>query len=83
MKKEPGTDGFLLQVTNYVKDVSISVLSDDDFSKVIYLETLFISQSLCLQLMIREVCMCFESRPLGFYFLVRYLYYLSLLNCFD
>lgn len=33
VKKEPGTDGFLLQVTNYVKDVSISMLSDDDFSK--------------------------------------------------
>lgn len=36
MKKEPGTDGFLLQVTNCVKEVSISMLSDDDFSKVIY-----------------------------------------------
>ncbi|KAF8048931.1 hypothetical protein N665_2348s0001 [Sinapis alba] len=33
VKKEPSTDCFLLQVTNYVKDVSISVLSDDDFSK--------------------------------------------------
>ncbi|KAJ0233872.1 Uncharacterized protein HA466_0278900 [Hirschfeldia incana] len=33
VKKEPGTDDFLLQVTNYVKDVSISALSDDDFSK--------------------------------------------------
>uniref|UniRef100_M4EIP0 GYF domain-containing protein n=1 Tax=Brassica campestris TaxID=3711 RepID=M4EIP0_BRACM len=33
VKKEPGTDGFLLQVTNCVKDVSISMLSDDDFSK--------------------------------------------------
>lgn len=50
MKKEPGTDGFLLQVTNCVKDVSISMLSDDDFSKVIYLEILFISQVLCFQL---------------------------------
>lgn len=43
MKKEPGTDGFLLQVTNCVKEVSISMLSDDDFSKVMYLEILFIS----------------------------------------
>ncbi|WZZ30308.1 LOW QUALITY PROTEIN: hypothetical protein YC2023_013709 [Brassica napus] len=33
VKKEPGTDGFLLQVTNCVKEVSISMLSDDDFSK--------------------------------------------------
>ncbi|KAG7554591.1 Plus-3 domain [Arabidopsis suecica] len=33
VKKEPGTDDFLLQVTNYVKDVSISVLSDDNFSQ--------------------------------------------------
>jgi hypothetical protein len=38
VKKEHGTDDFLLQVTNYVKDVSISVLSDDNFSQVIYLE---------------------------------------------
>lgn len=40
VKKEPGTDDFLLQVTNYVKDVSISALSDDDFSKVICLENI-------------------------------------------
>ncbi|EOA20307.1 hypothetical protein CARUB_v10000615mg [Capsella rubella] len=33
VKKEHGTDDFLLQVTNYVKDVSISVLSDDNFSQ--------------------------------------------------
>lgn len=37
MKKQQETDDFLLQVTNYVKDVSISVLSDDNFSQVIYL----------------------------------------------
>ncbi|ESQ40790.1 hypothetical protein EUTSA_v10013270mg [Eutrema salsugineum] len=34
VKKEPGTDDFLLQVTNYITDVSISVLSDDNFSQV-------------------------------------------------
>ncbi|CAN8256862.1 unnamed protein product [Cochlearia groenlandica] len=33
VKKEDGTDDFLLQVTNYMKDVSISVLSDDNFSQ--------------------------------------------------
>ncbi|KAL1209765.1 hypothetical protein V5N11_020095 [Cardamine amara subsp. amara] len=33
VQKQHGTDDFLLQVTNYVKDVSISVLSDDNFSK--------------------------------------------------
>ncbi|CAH2073527.1 unnamed protein product [Thlaspi arvense] len=33
VKKEPGTDDFLLQVTNYMKDVSISMLSDDNFSQ--------------------------------------------------
>ncbi|XP_010452833.1 PREDICTED: uncharacterized protein At5g08430 [Camelina sativa] len=33
VKKEHGTDDFLLQVTNYMTDVSISVLSDDNFSQ--------------------------------------------------
>ncbi|CAA7027024.1 unnamed protein product [Microthlaspi erraticum] len=33
VKKEPGTDDFLLQVTNYMKDVSVSMLSDDNFSQ--------------------------------------------------
>ncbi|KFK25212.1 hypothetical protein AALP_AA8G081700 [Arabis alpina] len=33
VKKEHGTDEFLLQVTNYMKDVSISMLSDDNFSQ--------------------------------------------------
>lgn len=42
VKKEHGTDDFLLQVTNYMKDVSISVLSDDNFSQVIYLEIMYI-----------------------------------------
>lgn len=47
MKKEPGTDDFLLQVTNYMKDVSVSMLSDDNFSQVIGLEITFIPQILC------------------------------------
>ncbi|KAL1194907.1 hypothetical protein V5N11_020031 [Cardamine amara subsp. amara] len=33
VKKQYGTVDFLLQVTNYVKDVPISVLSDDKFSQ--------------------------------------------------